>query len=122
MLADRLQGLLLILAGCACLSLIYLAQQNGWLHQARPPTPPGVSPDLLPVITPISCILPMAALGALGLCFAGAKKLIAPDDWQPPKHLEPVSRETPPVWQRRRGERRSYLKRVIRRLIAGRRV
>jgi hypothetical protein len=120
MLPERLQGLLLILAGCLCLTLIYLAQQNGWLQQARPPTPPGVHPELLPVITPLSCVLPMAAMGALGLCFAGAKKLVAPDDWQAPKHIQPVSPEAADAGVPRRVGHRSYLKRVIRRLIGRR--
>jgi hypothetical protein len=86
MLRERLQGLLLIVAGCVALLLVHLAQQAGWF-QLRPPTPPGLRPELLPVITPLSCLLPMVALGGLGLCLVGLKKLFAPDDWQPPKHL-----------------------------------
>src|SRR5207248_9386594 len=87
MVAERLRGLLLILLGCASLMLVYLAQQNGWL-QVRPPTPPGARPGLLPVITPLSCVLPMAAIGALGLFLAGLQKLLGGDDWQAPKHID----------------------------------
>ena len=85
MLGERLQGLLLILAGCASLALVYLVQQHGWL-ELRPPTPPGIRPEWVPVVTPVSCILPMAALGAVGLCWVGLKKLFSIDDGRPPRH------------------------------------
>lgn len=85
MLAERLQGLLLLFAGIGSMALIYLAQQHGWL-QLRMPTPPGIRPELVPVVTPVSLIFPMATLGALALCWVGLKKLFDPDDWKPPKH------------------------------------
>jgi hypothetical protein len=50
------------------------------------PTPPGIRPELVPVVTPVSFIFPMASLGALALCWIGLKKLFDPDDWKPPKH------------------------------------
>jgi hypothetical protein len=120
MLGERLQGLLLILVGCASMVLIYFAQQAGWFQQARPPTPPGIRPEFLPVITPLSCVLPMAALGALGLCFIGFKRLVAPDDWNPPKHLDAgdVSRETFPTPAAPRPSGLAvWLRRLLRRLI-----
>ena len=118
MLAERLQGLLLILVGCTLMLLLYLAQQSGWL-QARPPIPAGVRPDLLPVVTPLSCLLPLASLGAVGLCLVGIRKLLTPDTWQPPKHLDAVSRETFNLPPRARPVRRgSPLRRLLRRLLS----
>jgi hypothetical protein len=117
MVAERLRGLLLILLGCVSLMLVYLAQQHGWL-QLRPPTPPGARPELLPVITPLSCVLPMAAIGALGLCLAGLQKLLGGDDWQAPKHIDSLAPPPSPVAARTRPARsRSRLRRFIRRLI-----
>ena len=117
MLVERLQGLLMILAGCAAMVLIWFAQQNGWL-QVRPPTPPGVRPELLPVVTPLSCILPMAAIGALGLCVVGVRRIVMPDAWQPPEHVRDVSRETSPLAPPpRRVRSKSPLRRLLRRLL-----
>lgn len=82
MFGERFQGLLLILLGLASMFLLFLARQSGWLD-FRPPVPAGV-----PVISPLACLLPLAGLGALGLCLVGFKKLVAPDDWRPPKHLD----------------------------------
>lgn len=117
MVAERLRGLLLILLGCVSLMLIYQAQQHGWL-QLRPPTPPGARPELLPVITPLSCVLPMAAIGALGLCLAGLQKLLGGDDWRAPKHGDSLA-PPPSAAPARTGpaRSRSRLRRFIRRLI-----
>ncbi len=87
MFGERLQGLLLILAGCATFALTYLAQQY-LVPLGRVPVPPGSLPGLAPTASPLSCLLPLMGLGSAGLCFLGIKKLLAPDDWQPPKHLQ----------------------------------
>jgi hypothetical protein len=113
---ERVQGLLLILAGSASLMLIILAQQSGWL-EVQPPLPPGMRPEGVPILTPLSCVLPMAAIGAIGLCFVGLQKLFAPDNWRPPKHLDHVSHETPEVPRPRSSGLSLLLRRLIRRLI-----
>jgi hypothetical protein len=43
---------------------------------------------VLPTVTPLACLAPIVGFGALGLCLIGMKKLLWPDDWQPPKHLD----------------------------------
>ena len=85
MLRDRLQGLLLILAGCAGLVLVSHAQQF-LAPLLQPPAPPGVPTALLPVASPFAWLLPMIGLGSLGLGLLGIKKLLWPEDWEPPKH------------------------------------
>lgn len=87
MWGERLLGLLLFVLGCGVMALIVLAHQAGWFQPVRLPLPPGARPAPLPILTPLSCWLPMASLGALALCLLGLYKLLAPDDWQPPKHL-----------------------------------
>jgi hypothetical protein len=84
--SDRLEGFLLILAGCTIASITYLAQQY-LLPLIAPPAPPGLPPGLTATASPITCVLPLIFLGSIGLCLVGAKKLLFPDDWQPPKHL-----------------------------------
>ena len=80
---ERLQGLLLILAGCAGLAIAYLIQQ----FPLQPPSPPpGMPPGLVPA-SPMTCLLPMIGIGSVGLCLLGVKKLLFPDDWQPPRHM-----------------------------------
>ena len=86
-MGDRLEGFLLILAGCTISTLTYLAQQY-LLPLIVPPTPPpGIPPGLIATASPIACVLPLIFLGSIGLCLIGAKKLLFPDDWQPPRHL-----------------------------------
>jgi hypothetical protein len=84
---ERLYGLLLILAGVACLALVVTAQQHGWFQPKLPGPLPGTGNLAVPIITPLSCFYPLAAIGSLGLCIVGVRKLLAPDDWRPPKHL-----------------------------------
>lgn len=84
---ERLQGLALILAGCVSLALVSFVQLSGWLQALRPAPPPGVPGGLLPLLNPLYCLLFLVLIGALGLLLVGVKKLLAPDDRQPPKHL-----------------------------------
>lgn len=86
MLRERLEGLLLLLAGCGSLALIAWLQQSGWLQPARPPLPPGLAGQPLPILNPIACLLPLGVIGALGLCLVGLKRLFDPDNWRPPRH------------------------------------
>ena len=81
---ERLQGLVLILIGCGGLALLYVGQQNGWLS-GRPPMPAGMPP--VPLISPLACLNIFIGIGSLGLCLIGVRKLLNPDDWNPPKHL-----------------------------------
>ncbi len=88
MWGERLLGLLLVLLGCGAMALIVLAQRAGWFQPVHVPLPAGARSAPLPILTPLSCLLPLASLGALALCLLGLYKLLAPDDWQPPKHLD----------------------------------
>jgi glycosyltransferase involved in cell wall biosynthesis len=81
---ERLQGLLLIFLGCLDLALILLAQRSGWFEVRSPfPNPPAFAP----YVGPLTFFLAIASLLAIALCVVGLKKLLAPDDWHPPKHL-----------------------------------
>ena len=86
-MGERLQGLLLILAGCTTLVLVSLAQQH-LADLLRPPAPPGVPSALVPTSSPFSCLLPLIGVGAVGLCLLGARKLLFPERWDPPKHRD----------------------------------
>ena len=85
-MGERFEGFLLILAGCTISTLAYLAHQYV-LPLIAPPAPPGLPAGLTTAASPIACVLPLIFLGSIGLCLVGAKKLLFPDDWQPPKHL-----------------------------------
>jgi hypothetical protein len=84
---ERLQGLLLILAGCVSLGLVSLSLRGASLLPAPPLAPPGQPPELSALLTPLPVVLALIAVGGLGLCLVGLRKLLAPDDWQPPRHL-----------------------------------
>jgi hypothetical protein len=81
---ERLQGLLLILLGLANLAFVILAQRSGWFEVRSPfPNPPAYAP----YVGPLTFVLGLAGILAVGLCIVGLKKLLDPDDWRPPKHL-----------------------------------
>lgn len=87
MLGERLKGLLLILAGSATLVLVSLAQQH-LATLIRPPAPPGLPTMFVPLSSPFAWLLPMIGLGAVGLCLLGIRKLLFPENWDPPKHRD----------------------------------
>jgi hypothetical protein len=73
---ERLIGLGLILLGLLGFGLVYLM----WRYvPAMTPVPAGIPRDLLPISSPLNCILPITAIGASLLVLVGLKRLIVPD-------------------------------------------
>jgi hypothetical protein len=73
---ERLIGLLLMLGGGAGFGVVYLL----WLYApASMPVPPGLPRNLLPIASPLNCVLPMTAVGSSLLVLLGFKKLILAD-------------------------------------------
>lgn len=73
---ERLIGLLLMLGGVAGFGVVYLL----WLYApASMPVPPGLPRNLLPIASPLNCVLPMTAVGSSLLVLLGLKKLILAD-------------------------------------------
>jgi hypothetical protein len=70
---ERLIGLLLIVGGVVGFGVEYLL----WLFApAAMPAPPGLPRNLLPLISPLNCILPVMAIGSVFLILIGLRKLI----------------------------------------------
>ena len=73
---ERLIGLLLILGGVAGFGVVYVL----WLYApASMPVPPGLPRNLLPLISPLNCVLPMTLVGSSVLVLIGFRKLILGD-------------------------------------------
>ena len=73
---ERLIGLLLILGGAVGFGVVYLL----WLYApAAMPAPPGLPRNLLPLASPLNCILPVTVLGSGFLVLIGLRKLIVGD-------------------------------------------
>jgi len=73
---ERLIGLLLILAGVVGFGVVYLL----WLYApASIPAPPGLPRNLLPLTSPLNCILPVTVIGSGFLILIGLKKVIVGD-------------------------------------------
>jgi len=75
----RLSGLALIVLGFVGFGLIYLLWSIGATLAPRPPLPPGMRPDLVPVISPFTCILPLAAIASSLLVLEGLRRTILPE-------------------------------------------
>ena len=72
-LGDRLIGLGMILGGLLGFGLVYLM----WLYApASMPVPPGLPRNLLPIASPLNCVLPLTAIGSSLLVLIGLKRLI----------------------------------------------
>ena len=72
-LHERLVGLGLILGGLLAFAAVYVL----WLlTPAAIPAPPGIPRDLLPLTSPVNCILPISAIGASALVLIGLRKTI----------------------------------------------
>ena len=70
---ERLIGLLLILGGVVGFGAVYLI----WLvAPASIPAPPGLPRNLLPLTSPINCILPVTVIGSGLLVLLGLRKVI----------------------------------------------
>ena len=73
---ERLIGLLLILGGVVGFGLVYLM----WLYApASMPAPPGLPRNLLPLASPLNCLLPITMIGSGFLVLIGLRKLIVGD-------------------------------------------
>ena len=70
---ERLIGLGLIVGGVLGFSVVYLM----WAYApAAMPAPPGIPRNLLPIASPLNCILPVTAVGSSALVLFGLRKLI----------------------------------------------
>jgi hypothetical protein len=73
---ERLTGLLMIVGGVAGFGAVYLL----WLYApAAMPVPPGLPRHLLPLASPLNCVLPLTLIGSCLLVVIGLKKLILAD-------------------------------------------
>jgi hypothetical protein len=73
---ERLIGLVLVLGGVAGFGVVYLL----WLYApAAMPAPPGLPRTLLPLVSPLNCVLPVTVLGSSLLVLIGLRKLILAD-------------------------------------------
>ena len=73
---ERLIGLLLILGGVVGFGVVYLL----WLYApATIPAPPGLPRNLLPLTSPLNCVLPVTVIGSGLLVLIGLRKLIVGD-------------------------------------------
>ena len=72
-LHERLVGLGLIFGGMLAFGGVYLIWQ---LAPVSIPVPPGIPRDLLPLTSPVNCILPISAIGASALVLVGMRKVI----------------------------------------------
>jgi hypothetical protein len=73
---ERLTGLAIILAGVVGFGLVYL------LWRYPPPTlpaPAGLPPGLLPIASPLNCMLPTVAIGSCALVLIGLRRLVLPN-------------------------------------------
>ncbi len=75
-LEARLTGLALILGGVIGLAVVYLLWR---FAPAAMPAPPGLPRDLLPLTSPLNCMLPVVAIGSSALVLIGLRKLILGD-------------------------------------------
>lgn len=73
-LRDRLPGLWLTLFGLASFAAVVLILQTGLDTALQPPTPP----NLPPLVSPLRCLLPIIALGAIGLVWVGIRRFFDP--------------------------------------------
>jgi hypothetical protein len=73
---ERLIGLLLIVGGVVGFGVVYLL----WLYApAAMPVPPGLPRNLLPLVSPLNCMLPVTVIGSGLLVLLGLKKLVVGD-------------------------------------------
>ena len=83
-LRERLTGLALICAGLLSMGVVFLFWQNrSNLVLAPPVPPPGLPRTMMPLASPLDCLMPFAALAATGLIIEGFRRLIFPDNFGP---------------------------------------
>lgn len=74
--SSRLVGLGLIALGFVGFGLVYLL----WRYApAAMPAPPGMPAPLLPLLSPLNCVVPLAAILAALLVLLGLQRLLNPD-------------------------------------------
>ena len=78
-LGERLIGLALVLAGLGVIALLRLLSQLGSSLLLQPAPPPGLPPGSAALLNPFACLIPILALGALGLIVLGLKRVVSPD-------------------------------------------
>jgi len=81
-LQERLTGLVLVLIGLAGMTLVYLYYQHRDVLP-QPPTPPGMTPRMVPLFSPLECIMPLAAFGSAALIFMGLRRMVFPETFGP---------------------------------------
>jgi hypothetical protein len=72
-LGERLIGLGMILGGLLGFGLVYLMWR---FAPAAMPVPAGLPRDLLPIASPLNCVLPIVAIGSSLLVMLGLKRLV----------------------------------------------
>jgi hypothetical protein len=72
-LGDRLIGLAMILGGVLGFGAVYLLWQYA---PASMPAPPGLPRGVLPLASPMNCLLPITAIGSSLLVLIGLKRLV----------------------------------------------
>ena len=75
----RLVGLGVIALGLIGGSIVYGLWLLDQAYGLRAPTPPGFPAGLSPVISPLSCIVPLGAIGSTLRVLEGVRRVISPD-------------------------------------------
>jgi hypothetical protein len=75
-LEDRLTGLGLIVGGLIGFGIVYLMWS---VAPTSMPVPPGMPSNLLPLASPLNCVLPVVAIGSCFLVLLGLRKLLFPE-------------------------------------------
>jgi hypothetical protein len=70
---ERLIGLALIVGGVVGFGVIFVMWQYA---PASMPAPPGLPRNLLPLTSPLNCMLPISVIGSSLLVLMGLKKLV----------------------------------------------
>ena len=78
-LRARLVGLALIGLGFGGMGLVYVMWRFGASPAYPLPLPPGMRGDLVPIVSPLSCIVPLTAVASILLILEGLRRLVLPD-------------------------------------------
>ena len=73
---ERLVGLGLMVLGAAGFGLVYLFWTLGPL---LPAAPPGMPRGVMPLLSPIACLVPLTAIGSSALLLLGLRRLLFPE-------------------------------------------
>ena len=83
-LRERLVGLALVLAGLASMGIVYWFWQNRANLVLAPPVPaPGLPRTMMPLASPLDCLMPFAALASAGLVLEGLRRMVFPENYGP---------------------------------------